>query len=352
MPLWKRPRRGACAGDPGTGDPVRRRAGHAIEQAVPAFGLLGAQLGNVVRTTEQVALRYLTEIEAVDGAAADVEVQAARLADLTAQQGIELAEVSRVSRQTGEEVERLLAHVVHRDRAVIDLVEEVRALGDHLGIIQKISRSTTTLALNAKIEASRAGEHGAGFQVVADEVRELSRQSDEAARLIGQKIEQLARRLAVAMDGGSDGGDAGAGGADDSDAALTDRLHTVARQQRGLVERLDTFASRVEGAARELVLDSGTVHGLTTTMMTELQFQDVTRQVIEHVATTLDELGEQFTAVSGVLAGRADDRSMAHLEAAMERIRSGYVMARQRETHAELTGAQGQDAQAPAVELF
>jgi methyl-accepting chemotaxis protein len=148
------------------------------------------------------------------------------------------------------------------------------------------------------------------------------------------------------------GAGAGVEGVEESEAALTARLHSVAQQQRGLVERLDDFASRVDGAAHDLVLNSGTVHGLTTNMMAELQFQDITRQMIEHVVGTLDDLGGQFTAVSGVLAGGQDAGAMAELEASMERIRSGYVMARQHQTHAEVTGAQFDSHGAPAIELF
>ena len=333
------------------GAPAVARASGAIEHVVPVFGLLGAQLGHVVATTEQAALSFLTEVQAVDAAAGDVAVEAGRLADLTAEQATELAEIATISRSSGEVIEQLVAFVVRRDQAVIDLVAEVRGLSDHLGIIQKISRATTTLALNAKIEASRAGEHGAGFQVVADEVRELSRQSDTAARDIGQKIEQLARRLAEAMADHADGGPPNRPG-DDTEEVLTDRLGAVAQQQRALVERLDTFTGRVDGAARQLVVNSGTVHALTTSMMGELQFQDVTRQVIENVVGALDQLGPQLTAVADVLAGRGDVEGIADLEAAMDRIRDGYVMHRQRVTHAQVTGSAVQADAAPAIELF
>jgi methyl-accepting chemotaxis protein len=332
------------------GSATSRRAGDAIEHAVPVFGLLGAQLGHVVETTEQAALSFLEQVQSVDAAAGDVAVEAGRLAELTADQAAELSDIATISRGSGEVIEQLVAFVVRRDQAVIELVAEVRGLSDHLGVIQKISRATTTLALNAKIEASRAGEHGAGFQVVADEVRELSRQSDVAARDIGQKIEQLAHRLAEAMadHAGTDESSRGTG----SDEVLTRRLEAVAAQQRALVDRLDLFTGRVDGAARQLVVNSSTVHDLTTSMMGELQFQDVTRQVIEHVVGTLDQLGATLASVAGVLAGRGDVASIAELEAAMDRIRDGYVMHRQRMTHAQVTGAHVQTDAAPAVELF
>ena len=355
--MWNVARRSRGAGRPGLdaagpgSAATGARAGSALEHAVPVLGLLGAQLGQVVQTTEDAAVEFLDEVKAVDAAAGNVATEADRLARLTAEQSDELAEISAISRGSGEVIEQLVAFVLRRDQAVIDLVDEVRGLSDHLGSIQKISRATTTLALNAKIEASRAGEHGAGFQVVADEVRELSRQSDVAARDIGERIEQLALRLAEAM-ADHVGSDDGSGGSGRSEDVLTRRLEAVAQQQRALVERLDTFTGRVDGATRQLVVNAGTVHGLTTSMMAGLQFQDITRQVVEHVVGTLDELGRQLGDVAAVLAGRGDADGLGELEAAMDRIRDGYVMHRQRLTHEQATGGRVTADAAPAVELF
>jgi methyl-accepting chemotaxis protein len=328
------------------------RVRSAIEQALPVFDLLSAQLGHVVETTERAALTFIGEVEAVDGAAGRVAQDADRLAGLTAEQAAEMAEITQVSRGTGVVIDQFVAFVGRRDRAVTDLVDEVRGLSDQLAVIQKIARATTTLALNAKIEASRAGEHGAGFQVVADEVRELSRQSDVAAHDIGQQIEQLAHRLDAAMHDHVEGGATG-DRTENRQEALTDRLKAVARQQQELIERLGTFGERVEQAARDQVTNSVTVHGLTTSMMAEMQFQDITRQVIEHVTGSLGQLGAQFSGVADALAGRDDIEGMAtELEGCLNQIKSGYVMERQRMTHADVTGASWTSDAAPSIELF
>jgi methyl-accepting chemotaxis protein len=326
----------------------------AIEQALPVFDLLGAQLGHVVETTERAAITFIGGVEAVDGAAGRVAQDAGRLADLTAEQAAEMAEITQVSRGTGAVIDQFVAFVGRRDRAVIDLVAEVRGLSDQLAVIQKIARATTTLALNAKIEASRAGEHGAGFQVVADEVRELSRQSDVAARDIGQQIEQLARRLDAAVHDRVEGGaaaDRTAGGTHEE--MSTDRLKAVARQQQQLIERLGTFAGRVEQAARDQVTNSVTMHALTSSMMAEMQFQDITRQVIEHVTGSLGQLGAQFSGVADALADGDDVEGTAtELEGCLNQIKTGYVMEKQRVTHAGVTGTTWAEDAGPAVELF
>jgi methyl-accepting chemotaxis protein len=322
------------------------------------LALLGAQLGDVVETTQTAAVTFLGEIEGVDAAAGSLVDEAGRLADLTVEQSSEIAHIAQASRGTGDVIEALVAFIARRDRAVIALVDDVRGLASYVDTIQHIARATTTLALNAKIEASRAGQHGAGFQVVADEVRDLSRQSDVAAKDIGEQIEQLARCLAEAMEDQAVEGVAGSANAGERDALLTQRLQTVAEEQRDLVERLETFTGRVEQASRGLVASSATVHGLTSSMMAGLQFQDITRQVIEHVVASLDQLGTQFTAVAEVLAGRGDVEGMAALEDSLERVRSGYVMHQQRMVHAGVVERSGgasagrELVDGPAVELF
>jgi methyl-accepting chemotaxis protein len=340
--------------------PQLTQARAAFQQAVPVLHVLGAQLGHVNDTTEQAAVSFLDEMQAVDGATGSVAGEAGRLAELAAEQSAGMAEITTLSRGTGQVIDQLVAFIARRDQTVIDLVAEVRGLSNHLGIIQKISRATTTLALNAKIEASRAGEHGAGFQVVADEVRDLSRQSDLAARDIGQQIQQLARRLAEAMqdqgalhDAPSDPG--GPGGSRDPDAALTRRLQAVAHQQHDLVHRMEKFTGGVEAASQELVASAATMHSLTTSMMAGLQFQDITRQVIEHVVSSLDGLWEQFTLLASALAEQGDVAGLAQLEASLDKIQRGYVMEKQRLTHAQVTGTAldaGAESDGPTVELF
>ncbi|WP_421864428.1 methyl-accepting chemotaxis protein [Motiliproteus sp.] len=137
--------------------------------------------------TEQVAT-------AMNEMAATVQevAQSAQTAADSAREADEQARAGHTVVQGTIESINSLATEVERASSVIEaLAQDSNSIGSILDVIRGIAEQTNLLALNAAIEAARAGEQGRGFAVVADEVRSLAQRTQESTEEIQQMIEKL-----------------------------------------------------------------------------------------------------------------------------------------------------------------
>ncbi|HCP03120.1 MAG TPA: chemotaxis protein [Pseudomonas sp.] len=98
-----------------------------------------------------------------------------------------------------EAIERMSADIGRAADSVTELADQITSIDRVLTVIRSVSEQTNLLALNAAIEAARAGEQGRGFAVVADEVRTLARRTQQSTEEIEQMIARLQEGVAAAV---------------------------------------------------------------------------------------------------------------------------------------------------------
>jgi methyl-accepting chemotaxis protein len=137
--------------------------------------------------TEQVATAMNQMTATVHDVARNAEeaAQAAQTADGKVESG------QHVVRQSMARIEQLADSATSASSSIESLSAEIQNIGTVLGVIKSVAEQTNLLALNAAIEAARAGEQGRGFAVVADEVRALAKRTQQST----EEIERLVSAL-------------------------------------------------------------------------------------------------------------------------------------------------------------
>lgn len=153
------------------------------------------QVGKTVEETVDVITQVANEIEVINK---DTQ----HIIDKADQNKLEIIEAGRALTETASKIVELTAQVEKNSQTENDMAGRIQQLShdtkqvkEVLGVISDIADQTNLLALNAAIEAARAGEHGRGFAVVADEVRKLAERTQKSLVEIQSTINVIVQAI-------------------------------------------------------------------------------------------------------------------------------------------------------------
>ena len=221
---------------------------------------LSSTADNVVRAAEGQESRAVQSASAVEemtmtaGDVARNSTEAARIAQETAETARSGQEVMT---QTVIGMQQVSEAVAQAANIITMLGRSSDQIGEIVRVIEDIADQTNLLALNAAIEAARAGEQGRGFAVVADEVRKLAERTTKATKEIGDMIRQIQQdtKSAVAsMDQGTNQVGQGVELANKTGEALS-KIHSMINSTADMIQQIASAAEEQSNATRQIAGD-------------------------------------------------------------------------------------------------
>jgi methyl-accepting chemotaxis protein len=166
----------------------------------------------------------------------------------------EAERVKGISHDNKHTIEQLASEVDEASRVINKLHQDSASIGGILDVIRGIAEQTNLLALNAAIEAARAGEQGRGFAVVADEVRSLASKTQESTQEIQSMIESLQAGAEEAVNAMSKGKQQAVSCVEQSDLAneALNSITLAVSQAHDVSEEISNAANEQQQVAQEI----------------------------------------------------------------------------------------------------
>ncbi|MDN3679738.1 methyl-accepting chemotaxis protein [Vibrio tapetis subsp. quintayensis] len=240
-----------------------------IRNEMEQFAILSEKVATGVSSQQQESEMVATAINEMRVTSTNVSDNALQAAEASENGSVEVVAAGSILNQTVQSIHGLADEISTANQVINKLDDDVANIASILDVIRGIAEQTNLLALNAAIEAARAGEQGRGFAVVADEVRALASKTQVSTGEIQTMIEKLqsgAKQAVSVMESSKKGGESTVEQAQSAVTSLAEinrsiqvinemnaHIATAASQQTSVSEEVNQNIQRIAENSQSMV---------------------------------------------------------------------------------------------------